>query len=989
MELYGELYDYDDLFFNENNVTSREEAFYDEKDYLVDGMNYSNKFINSYENTENEKYLKSIEIDIKSNLEKVSTKYLFLYINKFKEKNIKKENNLYVLNMYDIHLKKDKLNVLETENNIVEYCLTELINGGRKSNVKGGLKKGIMYYDSNVQLGCSHIGNEDDEEEHEQEKLGYDEEEQDYDVGEVKARGYGKKQSSDEDENNSSNGSERTKEYYLRRIYQVVLKYFPFSFKLWYNYIRDSIEMIKDVYYDNRREYEQVNAIFEKCLLYMYHFKSIYIMYIQFLYIQRKVQKIREVFNRSLQNVFLNQHEDLWFYQLEYNEKINNKLINYEYIKRYITIYPEQVIFLFDHYVKYKMYKHAIGTFFYILNCEEETLDLGNKSKYDLYKEIFNLISSAKVLNNDVMEILKKNINIFKNYENVTSIFILLANNYVYEGRWNKAMDSYEEGISECYTVNDFSILFENYIETLKVLIDLKINQQEEKRNTSTSALYVEEEKEAIDNELISEGIKPNDDFVIDLYMEKINYLLDVRKIFIADIKLKNNKNNVYIWLSKIDAVANDTDKVDLFNKCLIHFEHNEYIGRLSDVYISYAYYYYNRNKYDESVKVFHRAIKEKNFKNVNEMANIFCSWVELELLQSNYKEALNVARLAIDIGRGKSFKRKAENGATFNAHNTSRSGENDAISIYSRGLRDSTVGDVLAHTEFNLLNSTKLMCLILDMEINYGTVETSISMFDVLYHAKSITVKMVLSFANFLYTHKYFNECFKIYEKAISIFHYPYLYPIYANYINKYIERYKDKNISYVRELFKQAIYGIDNKTYIPKEFAKYIFFMYALFEENYGFLKNSLSIYKEAIPFLEEKDKATFYKMFIWKISKSYGVHKAREAFEEAIQTLKDDDFTNPLAYSKFYQVANLDTMSVKIDWREFEALHGNEHTFRDMIRIKRSVLSIFTSSHRGVKEIEKDENSNLNVIENTKRILQEMIENEERLQKKIKNG
>ncbi|CRG96996.1 pre-mRNA-splicing factor SYF1, putative [Plasmodium gallinaceum] len=984
MELYGELYDCDD-FFNEGNICDEDKLL---EKRLIDNVC-----------TENDNYVKNIELDIKNNLEKISTKYLFLYINKFKEKNIKNENSLYVLNFYDIHLRNDNSNILETNNNIIEYCITEIIN-------KNNSKK-----EKNMNESSDNFLKEENEKNFNMFK------------------------------------------YYLFKIYEIILKYFPFSFKLWYNYLKDNIEMIRDIYYDNKREYKRINSIFEKCLLYMYHFKSIYIMYIQFLFIQRNIQKIREIFNQSLQNVFLNQQEDIWYYQLKYNEKINNKLINYEYIKRYVTIYPEQIILLFNHYVKYKMHKHAINTFFFILNCEE-TLELGNKSKYDLYKEIFNLINSTKVLNNDVVEILKNNLNVLKNYENITSIYILLANNYVYEGRWNKAMDIYEEGFSECYTINDFSNLFENYIETLKILIDLKIDEQEKKKKKkkqTNEEENIEEEEEDEedeeedeedeeedeededkneeenddkyeeeisqdekenddkDEEEISQDEKENDDkydqnsaistssnnkklkkskkindnFLIDLYIEKINYLLDKRKTFIADIKLKNNKNNVYIWLSKIDAIEDKDEKIDLFNKCLEYFQNNDYSGKLSDIYITYAYYHYNNNNYDESKKIFYRAIEEKNFKSLNEIASIFCSWVELELLQKNYKEALNIARLSIDISRD-SHKKTLQN-----KNEESFNGLNGKI-----------------HTNFNLLNSIKLVCLILDMEINYGTIETSLNLFDLLYHSKSITVKMVLSFSNYLYEQKYFNECFKIYEKAISLFNYPYLYPIYINYINKYIERYKDKNISYVRELFKQAIYGMDNKTYIPKEFAKYIFLMYAMFEENYGFLKKSLSIYKEAIPFLEENDKIKFYKIFISKVSKSYGVHKAREAFEEAIQTLKDDNaremcmlyidmeyklneyervralyiytaqFTNPLTQSDFYQA-----------WREFEVLHGNEYTFRDMIRIKRSVLNIFSNSSNNIKEIEKNEKSGMNGIENTKKRLKEMIENEEQIQKKIK--
>uniref|UniRef100_A0A8C9GMN6 Pre-mRNA-splicing factor SYF1-like n=1 Tax=Piliocolobus tephrosceles TaxID=591936 RepID=A0A8C9GMN6_9PRIM len=478
--------------------------------------------------------------------------------------------------------------------------------------------------------------------------------------------------------------------------------------------------------------------------------------------------------------------------------------------------------------------------------------------------------------------------------------------------------------------------------------------------------------------------------------MDKINYLLDERKIYIADIKLKNNKKNVYIWLSKIDAIENKFEKIHFYNKCLKYFKNNEYIGRLSDIYISYAYYCYNNNEYEEAVKIFYNAIKEKSCKSINEVANIFCSWIELELLQKNYKEALNVARSSIDMKKWNERSRDKMHRMLGNSSNN-----NMAVILHDQSNNKNIYNNMFIN--FNLLKSIKLVSLVLDMEMNYGTIETTINIFDLLYHSKSITVKMVLTLSNYLYEHKYFNESFKVYEKAISIFHYPYVYPIYVTYINKYIERYKDKNIPYVRELFNQAIYGIDNQTYIPKKFAKSIFLMYANFEEKYGFLKKSLTIYKEAIPFLEQTDQIKFYKIFISKVSKAYGIHKSREAFEEAIQTLNDDDaremcllyidmeyklneydrvrslyvytaqFTNPLSHSTFYQ-----------NWREFEVVHGNEHTFREMIRIKRSVMNIFRNSSQPIKISEEGDTTSMSGIEIAKRKLKEIIENEE-VQKK----
>ncbi|SOV79435.1 pre-mRNA-splicing factor SYF1, putative [Plasmodium sp. gorilla clade G3] len=981
MALFGELYECEE-FFNEETFNIKEGEFYNYDDYndvddafgnsahplYVESNDISlvNKNNNDYD--DNKSYIKNIEIDIKENFDKISTRYLFLYINKYKEMYIKNIKGLYEVHFYDIHLKGDNKSILTSDNNIIEYCMKNLIN----------------------------INNSPDDDDDNNNKSEHSD---------------NMNINKDESYNIDSDKKKKKRVYDLFCIYEIILKYFPYSFKIWYHYIKDSIEMITDVYYINKKNYKYINKIFDKCLLYMYNFKSIYIMYIQFLYIQRKVKKIRQIFNLSLQNVYLNQQNDLWEYQLLFNEKINNKVINYEYIKRYVTIYPEQIIHLFKHYIKYKMYKNAMITFFYILNSEDN-FDLGNFSKYDIYQEIYKLLNYKGTLNNDIIHLLKNNLYIFKNYESITSIYILLANNFIYDGRWNKAMDSYEEGISECYTVNDFITLFDNYIEMLKMLIDLNIYEQEEREKDILNSTLKKKKKKKkkkkcdiekntlsdnnndVDNHNNNHNFDIDTNLIIDLYMDKINYLLDQRKTYIADIKLKNNKNNVYIWLSKIDSIINEEEKIHLYDESLRYFEKNDYIGKLSDIYISYAYYYYNKNEYTNCINIFKLALKQNiYFKSANELANIFCAWIEVELLEKNYKEALNIARLSIDINK--------------KSYNILHKSSISILPYDDKSLNNNLKNKNNYHTYFNLLSCMKLVSLIIDMEMNYGTVETTLSMFDFLYHSKCITVKMVLTLATYLYEKKYFNESFKVYEKALSAFHYPYVYPIYVNYINKYIQRYKDKNISYVRDLFKQAIYGNDNKTYIPKEFAKHIFLMYANFEGNYGFIKRELSIYKEAIPFLEESDKIKFYKIFISKVSRSYGIQKAREAFEEAIQTLSDDSarqlcmiyidmeyklneyervralyiytaqYTNPLLYMDFYK-----------DWREFEALHGNENTFREMIRIKRSVLNIFSNSRNNMED-EKQQKASMDALENTKRKLKEIIEKEEENQKKLKRN
>jgi pre-mRNA-splicing factor SYF1 len=54
------------------------------------------------------------------------------------------------------------------------------------------------------------------------------------------------------------------------------------------------------------------------------------------------------------------------------------------------------------------------------------------------------------------------------------------------------------------------------------------------------------------------------------------------------------------------------------------------------------------------------------------------------------------------------------------------------------------------------------------------------------------------------LQKNNYYEESFRIYERAITLFNWPHVYEIWASYLSKIIERYADSKVERIRDLFE-----------------------------------------------------------------------------------------------------------------------------------------------------------------------------------------
>ncbi|CAE7379573.1 fand [Symbiodinium sp. CCMP2456] len=180
-------------------------------------------------------------------------------------------------------------------------------------------------------------------------------------------------------------------------------------------------------------------------------------------------------------------------------------------------------------------------------------------------------------------------------------------------------------------------------------------------------------------------------------------------------------------------------------------------------------------------------------------------------------------------------------------------------------------------------------------------------------------------------------------------------------------LEELRARELERARDLFEQAVEKV------PSKFARRLHMLYAKLEEEHGLARHALSIYNRATKAVEEKDMFEMYGILLRKTAELFGQTRTREIYDQAIEALPQDRIKDACM-----RYAKMETMLGEVDraraiyvhasqfcdprreeefwkvWRGFEVQHGNEDTFRDMLRIKRSVQAMFSQVHFNATDI-----------------------------------
>ncbi|RNA33394.1 Pre-mRNA-splicing factor SYF1 [Brachionus plicatilis] len=679
-------------------------------------------------------------------------------------------------------------------------------------------------------------------------------------------------------------------------VYERAIKQMPGSYKLWYNYLKLRRAHLKNKCI-NDPEYEEVNNAYDRALAYLNKMPRIWIDYCEFLLDQCLITRTRKACDRALRSLPITQHYRIWPIFLDLVESFDIPDTGVKVYKRYSKLKPEDVEDHANYLKKVGLVDECAQKYLFLLNNEDIHSKYG-KTKHQLWHELCELLAKnpTKIKSIKVEPILRQGIQ--KYVDQVGQLWNSLASYYIGLGNFERARDIYEEGMTKVMTVRDFTQIFDAYSQFEENLIS---NLMEQANN---------------------EGLDDDDDLELEMRLARLEYLMDRRPLLLNKVLLRQNPHNVPEWLKRVSLYEDKPkDIIDTFTEAIRNVDPKQANGKYHQLWIEFAKFYEKNNQIHEAKYVFEKAIKS-NYKHVDELANVWCEWIEMELRHDNAENALKLIQRACVVPKKK-----------YDYFDPNEPVQN------------------------RLYKSLKLWSMYTDLEESLGTFDGVKKCYENIIDLRIATPQIIINYGIFLEENNYFEEAFRAYEKGIALFKWPVVYDIWLRYLTKFIARYGGSKLERLRDLFEQCLENI------PQKFAKEIYLLYAKLEENHGLARRAIKIYERGTDAVLAEERYEMFNIYIQQVASMKGVTATREIFEKAIEVLPDDQvkeicmryaemerklgeidraraiyvhcsqICDPKTNNKFWQT-----------WKEFEIAHGNEDTVREMLRIKRSVQATF---------------------------------------------
>lgn len=737
-------------------------------------------------------------------------------------------------------------------------------------------------------------------------------------------------------------------------IYERALKALPGSYKLWYAYLRERLEIVRNLPVTHS-QHESLNNTFERALVTMHKMPKIWVMYLQTLTEQKLVTRTRRTFDRALCALPVTQHDRIWgpylYFVSQRGIPIETSLRVY---RRYLKFDPTHIEDFIEFLVNSELWQEAAERLAGVLN-DDRFYSIKGKTKHQLWLELCNLLTShaTEVSGLKVDAIIRGGIRKFT--DEVGRLWTSLADYYIRRGLFEKARDVFEEGMTTVVTVRDFSVIFDGYSRFEESVLaahmeSLDIGDEEENNQDK------EEKDERFDTKVslakftykTLHGFWCNDDNDVDLRLARLEHLMDRRPELANSVLLRQNPHNVEQWHRRVKLFeGNPTKQILTFTEAVRTVDPMKAVGKPHTLWISFAKLYVEHNDIANARVIFDKAV-QVNYKTVDNLASVWCEWAEMELKHKNLEGARELMRRATAEPSVEVKRRVAADG-------------NEPV-------------------QMKLHKSVRLWTLYVDLEEGLGTLESTRAVYERILDLKIATPQIIINYASLLEEHRYFEDAFKVYERGVKIFKYPHVKDIWVTYLSKFVKRYGKSKLERARELFEHAV------EMAPADNAKPLYLQYAKLEEEHGLAKHAMKVYDQAAKALPDKEKLQMYEIYIARAAEFFGVPKTREIYEQAIESgLPSEDVK-----TMCMKYADLEKSLGEIDraraiyifssqfadprsdndfwsrWHDFEVQHGNEDTFREMLRIKRSVSASYSQTHFILPENLMQKDSRLNLEE-----------------------
>ncbi|KXH28525.1 pre-mRNA-splicing factor SYF1 [Colletotrichum nymphaeae SA-01] len=681
----------------------------------------------------------------------------------------------------------------------------------------------------------------------------------------------------------------------------------PRSYKLWKMYLTFRTKHVSKL---NAAifpaEYRKVNALFERALILLNKMPRIWELYLKFLLQQPLVTTTRRTFDRALRALPLTQHNRIWaLYKPFINSAAGISAV--KVWRRYMQIHPEDAEDFIELLVQVGFYTEAIKKYMDILNNPRFTSKQG-KGHYELWSEMVDLmvehaaeIETGHETGIDVDRIVRSGIVRFADQRG--KLWCGLATYWIRRGSFERARDVLEEAITTVMTVRDFTLVFDSYTEFEESII----------------GALMEVASERADNGIVDEEA----DFELDIRMMRFEQLMDRRPFLLNDVVLRQNPNNVSEWEKRVALWGdNHLEVVQTYTAAIATIQPKKAVGAFHQLWANYAKFYERGGDIRNARIIMEKAVKVP-FKSVAELADMWIEWAEMELRNENFDDAVRIMAKAVQAPK------------------------RSTVDYFDETLSP----------QQRVHKSWKLWSFYVDLVESVSSVEDTRKVYERIFELRIATPQTVVNYANLLEEHQYYEESFKIYERGLDLFSYPVAFELWNLYLTKAVDR--KIGIERLRDLFEQAIEDC------PPKFAKVIYLMYGNLEEERGLARHAMRIYERATRAVADEDRADMFNFYITKSASNFGLPSTRPIYEKAVSTLPDNE-----ARDMCLKFADMEKRLGEIDraraiyghasqfcdprtspafwtkWESFEVQHGNEDTFKEMLRIKRSVQAQYNT-------------------------------------------
>lgn len=204
------------------------------------------------------------------------------------------------------------------------------------------------------------------------------------------------------------------------------------------------------------------------------------------------------------------------------------------------------------------------------------------------------------------------------------------------------------------------------------------------------------------------------------------------------------------------------------------------------------------------------------------------------------------------------------------------------------------------------------------------------------------------------------------MYERGLSLFQWPANHTLWLSYLTHMITRYKEKKIERIRDLFERVLDECPEDKRSCRNYPGFVYYnMYVDYEEEFGLLNHAVEILDRMTDEIPDKDKVMGYELFVAKVATYLGITRTRPIYEKALENLQGKEFIlfgirfaglerrlgevdrarEIFNYLGPMVDPDMDTHQFWKKWEEFEMACGNEDTYKEMMRVRRTVETKFS--------------------------------------------